>query len=106
MRFSEINSEDWEWLKDTCADCAEAATSGRESIIATVRSERPDLLPMLETMIAEYHQHGETQLLSLPLLSWIDTWGFAAPGPQRPTFEPGEVISDRYLVQSYVGRGG
>jgi tetratricopeptide (TPR) repeat protein len=109
MLFPEISPGDWEWLKNKCADCAEAGPSERESIIASVGNERPDLLPTLEALLADYSNGGEGESSGHPFSPDTrsrDTWGFPLSDAERPTFEPGEAISDRYLVQSYVGRGG
>lgn len=107
--LSGVNPEDWEWLKESCA---ELDGSGLAAARERCRRERPDLLPMLERMIAEFEEGGETDALS-----WLRPAGeggiaaallegeYEGHSPVR-MFEPGEVISDRYTVQSYVGGGG
>lgn len=106
MPFSRLNPEDWEWLKEKCAEWMEAAGQrsadrSRESILASVR-ERPDLLDMFDAMVADYQRHGESAQILCP------ESGEAIPGAHmaaNTAFTAGSVISDRYLVLSWVGRG-
>ena len=101
----ELSSEDWEWLKERLADYAEAAPPERVSILETVRAERPDLAAAFEAASHEFREDAASRLFSLSETG-SETGSLATPGEERRNFEPGEVISGRYLVKSWLGRGG
>jgi len=69
---------------------------GREAVLSECRAQYPQLVSALEEMIAEYESAGET-----PLISWFDL-----PETPSQTFAAGEVVSQRYSVKSFLGRGG
>ncbi len=97
----EPSSEDWEWLKERLADYADAAPTERESLLETVRAERPDLAASFERAMHECPEDPGSRLFSIVETGWIDK-----RAGERRNFEPGEVISGRYLVNSCVGCGG
>ena len=97
----EFSSEDWEWLKERLADYAEAAPSERESIFQSVSAQRPHLAAAFERAIREFREDPASRLFSMFETEW-----FGKPDEEKRNFEPGELISGRYLVKSWVGRGG
>ncbi len=97
----ELSSEDWEWLKERWADYAEATPSARESILEEVRTERPDLAPAFERAIHEFREGPASRLFSMFETGWA-----GKPNEERRNFEPGELISGRYRVKCWLGRGG
>jgi tetratricopeptide (TPR) repeat protein len=97
----ELNPEDWEWLKERWANYAEAAPSERESILESVRTERPDLAAPFERGIDGLREGPASRLLSLFETGWL-----GKPDEERRNFEPGELISGRYRVKAWVGCGG
>jgi tetratricopeptide (TPR) repeat protein len=93
-----LKAEEWTWLKDACT---RAATEGRDPVLAECRERHPHLEAALQEMIADYESAGET-----PLVSWFEQAAFSQPVASMRTFSEGEVVSQRYQVRSFLGRGG
>src|SRR5215467_2063667 len=83
----------WARLKDLFEAALEREGSEREAYVARVCSNDPELRRELESLLEQQGHAGES----------IETATFEAT---RHTFFPGQLVANRFMIVSFIGRGG
>jgi serine/threonine protein kinase len=97
-----VDQRRWEHIKDLLDAAAELAPANRSSFLAQACGADESLRTAVEALL-EHHQQAGSFLEGNPAAVLFDA---AFPCPTDPTVSPDEMVSGRFRISNFVGRGG
>jgi hypothetical protein len=99
-----MGGTNWEEVKKRFEEAVQLESSAREGLLASIRLSSPAVFDEVARLLSGYQQlesSTQTFILNRDLRTELPF----APTLVR-TFEPGEVIADRYEVTRFIAKGG